>query len=268
MQLWSLPEVLSLRQSRQGDSQPDLAEAVLKLSAAYARCMSILQPSSSQAAAILPNMIAAASACAGCCHKKTGSSALNMLIAVLTGAGPLALLLQQVVAQHGALIAFGAFSALLVPSPLPRLQKVSSVLLELAAFAARVEHSSTAAAQRGSHAGGVNGFAAALASGSTNRQRGAEQSGLYSWLSQATQGFVPAALSAQEAADLAAACAGLLCSSATRQADADSASCAAGGLRARQVPASRSFAAARRLKKRLRDFAEKHMRKSHSAVAH
>lgn len=247
-QLWALPEVLSLQQPGHGDAQPDLSECILKLSAAWARHSSVLQPSTSQLTAVLPGIIAAAAACARCCHKKVGTCALAALVAVLTTAAAEdcgSQQFQEIVTGHAVLIASGVLGGLLVPSPLPRLQKVSSALLELAALAAVVDH--TLPDQPRAGAGTVFGTP-------TRSHLGH----LHQWLLQATQGFVPAPLSAGEAADFAAACAGLLVATPPtgQPADVD------GGSGSRQVPASRSYVAARRLKKRLRDFAEKHMRRT------
>jgi hypothetical protein len=245
-QLWALPEVLSLQQPAHGDAQPDLSECILKLSAAWVRHSSVLQPSTSQLTAVLPRIIAAAATCARCCHKKVGTCALAALVAVLTTAaaeGCGSQQLQEIVTSYAVLIASGVLGGLLVPSPLPHLQKVSSALLELAALAAVVDQ----ADQLGAGAGTV--FGAPARSHLSGR--------LHQWLLQATQGFVPAPLSAGEAADFAAACAGLLVVTpppAGQPAGVD------GSNGSRQVPASRSYVAARRLKKRLRDFAEKHMR--------
>lgn len=187
--------------------------------------------------------------------------------------------LQEVVTGHAVLIAFGALGALLVPSPLPRLQKVSSVLLELSALAALAEQPSLinniSALEHDLSVVGTTGTGSLGAPSSSQLQQlqpngcvsnaQASASGaqglLHSWLLQAMQGFVPAPLSAQEAADLAAACAGLLVSTPQgRPAGMDGVSADGNGSRCRQVPASRSYVAARRLKRRLRDFAEKHMR--------
>lgn len=276
-QLWTLPEVLSLQQPGQGDKQPDVSEAILKLSAAWVRHSSILQPSSSQLTAVLPSTIAATAACARCCHKKVGSCALAVLLALLSTAAEGCATqqhFQEVVAGHAMLIAYGALGALLVPSPLPRLQKVSSVLLELAALAALVEqpgHATThAATQQQAHAAFENGIAPAANSAlgsqlplqqpngcvSNTATTTAPQGVLHGWLLQAMQGFVPAPLTAHEAADFAAACAGLLVTTPSAHVPGVDGGCVG----TRQLPASRSYVAARRLKKRLRDFAEKHMR--------
>lgn len=273
MQLWSLPQVLALQQPGQGDAQPDLTEAVMKLSTAWVKHNSILQPSISQVASVLPCVVAAVAACARCCHKKVGSCALVALLALLSAASGAAesgpqQQLQETVAAHAALLAFGALGALLVPSPLPRLQKVSSVLLELAVLASQVDQSSMptqglqhlcvggsmlAAApftnQQPATTGTCTGAAQPAATG--------PQATLHMWLALATSGFVPVPLSATEAAELAAACAGLLVSTAQH---AGAGAGSSSSSRARQVPASRSYVAARRLKKRLRDFAERHMR--------
>lgn len=261
-QLWSVPAVLALRQPGAGDAQPDLSEAVLKLSAAFIRHSSLLQPSSSQLSSVLPCIIAAAAACARCCHKKVGSCALTtfmaLLMAAAAGSGSQQQLLQDLVASHGALIAYGALGALLVPSPLPRLQKVCSILLELAALASLVEMS-------GRHQDLPEGFSLdkqqqQLSGGCIRGTPAAPSPGvLQAWLCQATQGYVPTPLSSTEAADLAAVCAGLLASTA----QASAANGGGGGDSSSSrpaVPASRSYIVARRLKKRLRDFAEKHMR--------
>lgn len=246
-QLWALPEVLSLQQPGHGDAQPDLSECILKLSAAWARHSSVLQPSTSQLTAVLHGIIAAAATCARCCHKKVGTCALAALVSVLTTAaagGCGSQQFQGIVTGHAVLIASGVLGGLLVPSPLPRLQKVSSALLELAALAAVVDQTLPDQLR----AGGGTVFGTPTRSHLGGR--------LHQWLLQAMQGFVPAPLSAGEAADFAAACAGLLVATPPtgQPADGD------GGSGSRQVPASRSYVAARRLKKRLRDFAEKHMR--------
>lgn len=274
VQLWALTEVLSLQQPGQGDSQPDLTEAILRLSAAWVRHSAILQPSSAQLAAALPSIITAAATCARCCHKKVGSAALATLVALLTTAvtaGP-GQPFEEVVASHAVLVGSAALGALLVPSPLPRLQKVCSLLLELAALASLVEqpgtHTGTISQQQHGADVGVSGVMAPAHSSISAQQQLQDRSHgafhlpaartqgiLHSWLLQATQPFVPAALSAQEAADLAAACAGLLASSPAAALDSGD-----GSSQCRQAPASRSYVAARRLKKRLRDFAEKLMR--------
>jgi hypothetical protein len=292
-QLWALPQAAALQQPGEGDMQPDLTEAILKLSAAWVRHSSILQPSNSQLTAVLPSIISTAAACTRCCHKKVGSCALAVLASLLATAAEACgtqQQLQELVVGHAVLIAYGALGALLVPSPLPRLQKVSSVLLELAALAALAEHSSltigvsairhdlttgmspisydlslAATASAGPlgapsssqlHQFQVNGCVSSPASAP-----GAQEL-LHSWLLQAMQGFVPGPLSAQEAADFAAACAGLLVSTPPGRpaGTMEGVSADRNGSRCRQVPASRSYAAARRLKRRLRDLAEKHMR--------
>lgn len=243
----------------------------MKLSTAWVKHNSILQPSTSQLAAVLPCVIAAVAACARCCHKKVGSCALSALLSLLSAASGAAesgsqQQLQETVAAHAALLAYGALGALLVPSPLPRLQKVSSVLLELAMLASQVDQSCmpTQGLQHLCVGGGM--LAAGLFTGQQPPPTGActgttqaaatgPQAILHVWLAKATAGFVPVPLSATEAAELAAACAGLLVSTAQHAGGGESSSS-----RARQVPASRSYVAARRLKKRLRDFAERHMR--------
>jgi hypothetical protein len=91
--------------------------------------------------------------------------------------------LLELVAARAPLVARGPLSALLVPSPLPRLNKVSAVLLELASVAAACS------------AGPGGGQPAEL---------------LHRWLAQAVQGFVPQQLSQADATSLAGACAGLL----------------------------------------------------------
>lgn len=269
VQLWSLPQILALQQPGQGDAQPDLTEAVMKLSTAWVKHNSILQPSHSQLAAVLPCVVAAVAACVRCCHKKVGSCALGALLCLLSAASGAAesgsqQQLQETVAAHAALLAYGALGALLVPSPLPRLQKVSSVLLELAVLASQVDQSCMPI-QSLQHLCVGGGMLAAApfvgqqpAATATAGQAAATgpQATLHTWLAKATQGFVPVPLSAAEAADLAAACAGLLVSTTQHAGEGSSSSSS----RARQVPVSRSYVAARRLKKRLRDFAERHMR--------
>lgn len=241
---------------------------MLKLSTAFVRHVSLLQPSSTQLAAIVPGITAAAAACARCCHKKVGSHALATLLAILaaaaseTGAGAAAgsqqqHVVQEVVASHGHVIAAGALGALLVASPLPRLQKVSSVLLDLAVLANIVEQQQQLTVGQLQH---LHQPAAVHTAGVLHR-----------WLLQATQGLP---LTASEAAELAAACAGLLGAAPAQQqqaAGSSSSAAVSGGVdgssssmvrHAVPVPASRSYVAARRLKKKLRDFAERHMRTS------
>jgi len=269
-QLWSVPAVLALRQACAGDAQPDLSEAVLKLSAAFIRHCSLLQPSSSQLSSVLPCIIAAAAACARCCHKKVGSCALTTFMALLTaaaaGSGSQQQLLQDLVASHGALIAYGALGALLVPSPLPRLQKVCSILLELAALASLVETSGRHQGLPQDSSSDKQQQQQQLSGGCVRGTPAAPSPGvLQAWLWQATQNYVPTPLSSTEAADLAAVCAGLLAS--TAQASAASGGGDSSSRSRSAVPASRSYIVARRLKKRLRDFAEKHMRTS-AALPH
>lgn len=229
-QLWSEPEAECLQQPQAGDAHPDMSEALLHLSACFVRNCCMLQPGASQLL-VLNTVLAAASSCAGCCHKRVGNAALGLLLALLTAATdasqPPQLL--SLVAAHGALCARGALSALMV-CPLPRLQKVCSLLLELAAVAA-----------------------AAASTGASAPSKAAAQSQalLHGWLAAAADTFTPQPLSQQEAASLAQALSELLLPATPVD--------GRGGAAARGDGATRrhsSLLAARKLKRRLRDFAE------------
>ncbi|GBF98326.1 hypothetical protein Rsub_10989 [Raphidocelis subcapitata] len=150
--IWAQPEVAALEQPGAGDARPDLAESFLRLSAALARHAPALlaaRPDLAERSAL------AAARCAGACHRRVASCALALLAALLAaangGAGgggggggggrgggeeqPLA----AVLAGRGAEVTAGLLSALLAPSPLPRVHKVAALLLELASLASRLD---------------------------------------------------------------------------------------------------------------------------------
>jgi hypothetical protein len=188
----------------------------------------------SATAGILRQATAAAASCAGCCHRKVASSALTLLSAVPVAAsceGPQQRQLLELVCAQGVDIVRGVIGALLAPSPLPRLQKASAVLLDMAGVADQVSSSNSGAAT----GAGVQ---------SQQQQQQQQQELLHGWLAHAAAACVPRFISAAEAARLSQQCCVLLCGSS-------------GG-----VHASRSYMVARRLKKLLRDFAERHMRPS------
>lgn len=267
-----------------GDAQPDLTEVVFKLSTAFLRHCSILQPSSTLLSVMLPSVITAAATCAGCCHKRVGSCALATLLALLAAAAEGAAggqqCLVQVVVDHGPVVAHGALGALLVPAPLPRLQKVSSILLELATLANTVEQlgggtTTTGAAGPTSSAaaGSGHGLDQQQLSSWANTNAHARGTSAYAllqaWLSQATQRFTPTLLTASEAAELATTCAALLAGTPGGAADVGGGGADGSSSRSsssRHVPPSRSYVVSRRLKKRMRDFAEKHMRSCCASV--
>jgi hypothetical protein len=142
--------------------------------------------------------------------------------------GPQQRQLLELVCAQGADIVRGVIAALMAPSPLPRLQKASAVLLDMAGIADQVSSSSSGA----------------TAAGAQHHQQQQHQELLHGWLAHAAAAYVPGCMGAAEAARLSQECCVLLCGSS-------------GG-----VHASRSYMVARRLKKLLRDFAERHMRAS------
>jgi hypothetical protein len=219
--------IAALMQPGAGDAAPDLAEPLLKLYTCFAKHGRRLHANSATVG-ILRQATAAAASCAGCCHRKVASSALSLLSAVPVAAsceGPQQRQLLELVCAQGADIVRGVIAALLAPSPLPRLQKASAVLLDMAGIADQVSSSSNGATAAG-----------------TQQQR--HQELLHGWLAHAAAAYVPGCMGAAEAARLSQECCVLLCGSS-------------GG-----VQASRSYMVARRLKKLLRDFAERHMRAS------
>ena len=72
--IWAQPRVQALQQGGgAGDQQPDLAEHFLKLATAYVRRgLPPHMQGGSTAAGLVDGAVAAAAACAGCCHKKVG----------------------------------------------------------------------------------------------------------------------------------------------------------------------------------------------------
>jgi hypothetical protein len=227
-ELWSVIAIAALTQPGAGDAAPDLAEPVLKLYACFAKHGRRLHANSATVG-ILRQATAAAASCAGCCHRKAASSALSLLSAVPVAAsceGPQQQHLLELVCVQGADIVRGVFGALLAPSPLPRLQKASAVLLDMAVVADQI----------------CSSRIEALATAGQS-QHPQQQQLLHGWLMRGAGAYAPKCMSAAEAARLAEECSVLLCST--------------GG-----VHASRSYMVARRLKKLLRDFAERHMRPS------
>lgn len=228
--------IAALMQPGAGDAAPDLAEPLLKLYACFAKHGRRLHANNATVG-IMRQATAAAASCAGCCHRKVASSALLLLSAVPVAAsceGPQQQQLLELVCVQGADIVRGVFGALLSPSPLPRLQKASAVLLDMAGVA---EQASNSSSSRG------NAAVPAGMHGQHLQQHQQPQQLLHGWLTQGAGAFVPTCMNAAEAARLAEECSLLLCSS--------------GG-----VHAGRSYMVARRLKKLLRDFAEQHMRPS------
>jgi hypothetical protein len=230
-ELWEQPEAATLADSAAGDKQPDLAEQVFKLTTKFVKHGRMFGPSSSASAAI-EQAVSAAAGCAACCHGKVASSALSLLNAVLDAANgsdsPQRQMLLEMVNKRGTQIAQAAFGALLAPSPLPRLHKASVVLLELAAAVCQTSNSSEHYSRDGARVG------PSPAADKWN------PSSLQTIFLQAAHVFVPKWVVEQEASQVAVDCASLLSSGSG--------------------PQSRSYLVSRRLKKRLRDFAEMHMR--------
>ncbi|KAF6260657.1 hypothetical protein COO60DRAFT_876514 [Scenedesmus sp. NREL 46B-D3] len=236
-QLWCVDAVAALTQPGAGDAAPDLAEPLLKLYTCFAKHGRRLHASSATVG-ILRQATAAAASCAGCCHRKVASSALSLLSAVPVAAsceGPQQRQLLELVCAQGADIVRGVIGALLAPSPLPRLQKASAVLLDMAGVADQVSSSSGLLNNNGALAAGMQ---------SQHLPQQQQQQLLHGWLVQAAGTYAAACISSAEAARLSEECSVLLCS------------------RSGGVHATRSYTVARRLKKLLRDFAERHMRPS------
>lgn len=151
-QISSHPDVAALRAPCAGDQRPDLAEQYLKLSTAFVRHGMPLQPSS-LSVACLGQAVAVAVSCAACCHKKVATSALSLLSTVLAGAtlsggGAKQAALVASTQQYGEAIVRGAICSLLSPSPLPRVHKVASILLDLATLSQHITEINVAGAQR------------------------------------------------------------------------------------------------------------------------
>lgn len=230
-----MPEVAGLTQPKAGDQRPDLAEHILKLYTTCFKYGTVLQHYSSTWAASIGQALATAVGCASCSHKKVARGALLLLSAVLTSAiseGPQHHVLLDVVFSQAVLVIKGVLGALLAPCPLPRLQMAANVLLELANIATVVCDQ----CHRQQQQQGVNEPAEA-------------QQMMYSWVVQAASQFVPGSVTQAEAMQLAAVCSSLF-NSAGR----------AGETHSIREPVFRSYIPARKLKKVLRDFAERHTR--------
>lgn len=140
VEVWEAPPVRALQQpgSSAGDQRPDLAEHYLKLATCYLRhgLPPHVQPGST-AACLVEGALSAGAACACCCHRKVAAAALTCLAAVLaaaTGSECYAPALGALVLARGQVLVAGLVGSLLAPSPLPRVHKVSAVLLDLASL--------------------------------------------------------------------------------------------------------------------------------------
>lgn len=217
-----------------GDQTPELAEQILKLYTVYAKHGKVLQHYSNTGVAVCEQALAAAVGCASCCHKRTASCALSVLSAVLAaagGPGPQQQALLAVVCSAGPHIVQGVLGALLAPSPLARLHKATTVVLELADAAA--------------HAAAEQVFRQPSSAAHPPLQQT-----MYSWLVQGASHYVPGTLSQSEVSRLAAECSSLFISgTAVPGPDATS-----------RQPLIRSYMTARKLKRGLRNFAESHMK--------
>jgi len=252
--IWAQPEVAALQAEGGGDASPEAAQHFLRLAAAFLRhggqlvrgagpAHARVQPPAGHAADAPPaspaalleaagrlvdGAVAAAAACCGSNHRRVCAAALSALGAALAATGDgdaYADAARRVLVGRGPALGAGLLRALLAPSPLPRVQRVGALLTELASLAAAAEAppppaaSSSAMQTEGSDAGPGGALLAC-------------------WLSGALAALPQGALAAGEGEALLADLLALLLGGS-------------GGGR-------RSYLAARRLKKVLREFAERH----------
>jgi hypothetical protein len=114
-----------------------LAEHFLRLGTAFVRHSLSLQPPHA-VVPLVDTAVSVATACAAACHRKVSSCSLSFLAALLAAAaqqgGP-QVELCELLEVRGVTIMRAALLTLLAPSPLPRVHKVTSLLLELVGLA-------------------------------------------------------------------------------------------------------------------------------------
>jgi hypothetical protein len=135
--IWGLTPVANLATPGAGDQHPHLAEHFLRLGTAFVRHSLALQPPHA-VVPLVDTAVSVATACAAACHRKVSSCSLSFLAALLAAAaqrgGP-QVELCELLEAHGVAILRAALLTLLAPSPLPRVHKVTSLLLELVGLA-------------------------------------------------------------------------------------------------------------------------------------
>ena len=124
-----------------GDQAPHLAEHYLRLATALMRHGLLLQPLSHNVLPLVEGAIAAAAACIVACHKKVATCGLTLLSAVVAAAAAgggngtaMQGALVGVIVERGVGIVAALLGCLLAPSPLPRVHKISALLLDVASL--------------------------------------------------------------------------------------------------------------------------------------
>lgn len=281
-----------LQQPGAGDSNPDLSEQYLRLSAAFLRRgprLATAAGGSTAAAACASLAEACALTAASCCgsnHKRVAILALGTLGAAVAAAleeGLFGEALRRALLGHGERLVAALVAALLGPSPLPRVQKVSSLLLALAGLAAdagnvAVNCSAASSCSGASTAAAASG-AAAAAAGTRAMECSGEApggAGMRWWLAAALQRLPGGLLKDGEGQALVTDLSGLLAAHTRAAASRAATAATAGGWPANgfddgsamaqdgrppvTAVAGRSYLVSRKLKKALRDFAERHNR--------